>query len=612
MAIVWLSLCALLLLVPKLMLVAYMNEFLWANFGLASVLLVLTQDVALSLAVTAFLILVLHKPTLPRLGIAYAATAGLLALLLLDARVRQLWLQPTSLDLIRYSWKFAPDLTSGVDMFFKFPSGLAASFRKWFVYVMAIQFVCFMPAAVFLRRRFRCPTAPRLRARHAAGILAGLSILAALASVRIPSHMYSAEKNIITAGILDLWRAPAALGSEEAAEACDQQLHPPPSPSSRPAGEPSRRPFKNLALFMLESVRWKGLNLRGAEPTVTPTLRRLAIQGTLARCYVSVPHSSKALFATLTGWYACSGVEILEGTRLRTPSVIWSLREQRGARTYCFSVQNLLFENTNGILMSCGVETRFGPHELRRLVGDVDGPRSSFGDSDELLVEAVTRVIPRDNVPFAAVIITLAAHHPYDYPDKPAGVPATVEHYWKSVAYLDQTIDRILQNLSDAGLLDDTLVVLVGDHGESFGEHGTFIHNNSLYEEEITVPLILWSADGRLTCEETLVARQIDIAPTVADLMNVHDARHLRQGTSLFDPHGDRTIYVSSFFDDFCLGLIDGDEKFIWYPAEDRLQHFNLRTDPAETQDLPVDPALSQTVKNRLTALSAYQKRALR
>ena len=68
-------------------------------------------------------------------------------------------------------------------------------------------------------------------------------------------------------------------------------------------------------------------------------------------------------------------------------------------------------------------------------------------------------------------------------------------------------LEPFLAGLRERKLLDDTLVVIVGDHGESFGEHGSYVHNNSLYEEETTVPLIFWSVDGRLRHDETLIGQ---------------------------------------------------------------------------------------------------------
>lgn len=63
--------------------------------------------------------------------------------------------------------------------------------------------------------------------------------------------------------------------------------------------------------------------------------------------------------------------------------------------------------------------------------------------------------------------------------------------YDGSIAYVDQQVHNLLEGLQRRGLLDNTLVVITSDHGEHFGEHGRFIHGNSLYRELLHVPLVM-------------------------------------------------------------------------------------------------------------------------
>ena len=66
-----------------------------------------------------------------------------------------------------------------------------------------------------------------------------------------------------------------------------------------------------------------------------------------------------------------------------------------------------------------------------------------------------------------------------------------IDAYDGCIAYLDQEIGRMLAALSDRGILDNTLVIVVGDHGEEFAEHGILEHSGSLYLPSLHVPLIL-------------------------------------------------------------------------------------------------------------------------
>ena len=70
--------------------------------------------------------------------------------------------------------------------------------------------------------------------------------------------------------------------------------------------------------------------------------------------------------------------------------------------------------------------------------------------------------------------------------------------YDAEIAYWDAQFDALMSRLGREGILDDTVVVVVADHGEEFLEHGMFMHGYQLYDELIRVPLLI-SAPGRLS-----------------------------------------------------------------------------------------------------------------
>ena len=63
--------------------------------------------------------------------------------------------------------------------------------------------------------------------------------------------------------------------------------------------------------------------------------------------------------------------------------------------------------------------------------------------------------------------------------------------YDGAIAYLDHELGRLLAELRERGLLDDTLLIVTSDHGESLGEHGLMSHGNSLYLTLLRVPLVI-------------------------------------------------------------------------------------------------------------------------
>jgi arylsulfatase A-like enzyme len=115
--------------------------------------------------------------------------------------------------------------------------------------------------------------------------------------------------------------------------------------------------------------------------------------------------------------------------------------------------------------------------------------------------------------------------HPFDgegyarvaNPNPPASVADKYRQlYDGEIGYLDEHLGRLLADLKRRGLYDRMLIVLTGDHGEEFHEHGGWWHGTTLYDEQIHVPLIMkppaGSTRGRVVDELTT---SLDITPTI-------------------------------------------------------------------------------------------------
>jgi arylsulfatase A-like enzyme len=70
--------------------------------------------------------------------------------------------------------------------------------------------------------------------------------------------------------------------------------------------------------------------------------------------------------------------------------------------------------------------------------------------------------------------------------------PQYVDVYDGAIRYVDESIQHLLTQLNERGMLENTIVVFTADHGQEFGDHGLYGHNESLYRGEIQVPLIIW------------------------------------------------------------------------------------------------------------------------
>ena len=108
------------------------------------------------------------------------------------------------------------------------------------------------------------------------------------------------------------------------------------------------------------------------------------------------------------------------------------------------------------------------------------------------------------------------------------------ELIYKDMIYFnDHQIGVLMEELKKMGLYEDMLLILTGDHGEAFGEHGVTCHGKVPHDEQIRVPLIMKFPFSRFTGEVSSIVQHIDIAPTVLDYLGLPVGSGGRQGRSL-------------------------------------------------------------------------------
>jgi arylsulfatase A-like enzyme len=189
-----------------------------------------------------------------------------------------------------------------------------------------------------------------------------------------------------------------------------------------------------------------------------------------------------------------------------------------------------------------------------------------------------------------------------------------LNRYLNAVASTDSLIARLVGAIDDLNLPNHTLVIVTGDHGEAFGEHGRLSHDFTIYDEEVHIPLIFIDPkNARSGTRVTRIGRQIDIAPTILQMLGYQPPTEW-QGSSLFGSNISRRAYLFSSWASFTLGLVDGDFEYICDFDKDRVELYDLLTDPGEKRDLSRDPIYSARMKEdqlRLQAWLSFQNRYL-
>ncbi len=125
-------------------------------------------------------------------------------------------------------------------------------------------------------------------------------------------------------------------------------------------------------------------------------------------------------------------------------------------------------------------------------------------------------------------------------PFTPAEVQEVVDDYDSTIAYVDSEIGRALGHVKKAGLYDDSLIVILADHGEAMYEHRAWGHSMNVFEETVHVPLLVkFPASMNLKGRVRTVVQLTDVFPTLADLFG---QRITLPGKSLLEAVNGETI----------------------------------------------------------------------
>ena len=190
-------------------------------------------------------------------------------------------------------------------------------------------------------------------------------------------------------------------------------------------------------------------------------------------------------------------------------------------------------------------------------------------------------------------------HAPYEPPEPYASRYAS-QPYDGEVAWTDELVGRLDTALSRLGIRERTLMALTADHGEALGEHGEPVHGFFLYQATLRVPLIMRGPGVRPGVRIPVVARSVDIFPTLLDLAGVAapSSAHARSGRSLAPAlRGTVSLDEAPAFAESLTprihygwsdlrSLRDGRWKFIRAP---RPELYDLVRDPGETRNLVHD-----------------------
>ena len=166
--------------------------------------------------------------------------------------------------------------------------------------------------------------------------------------------------------------------------------------------------------------------------------------------------------------------------------------------------------------------------------------------------------------------------------------------FYAQCTYIDHQIRLLIGELREEGLLDDTIVMITGDHGDMLGNHGMW-SKPPMLEWSAHIPMILLpTAAGACHHQrDDRLAELRDVMPTLLELCDL-PLPDTVEGASLVGDHRRDHLYCEHWEDERAMRMVRaGPHKLIYYPAGNRVQLFDVEADPQELHDLADDAALA-------------------
>jgi len=378
----------------------------------------------------------------------------------------------------------------------------------------------------------------------------------------------------------------------------------------------------NILMISLDTLRPDHLTLYGYQRDTSPYMTEFARQGVVFdQAFSQSPKTATSHMTIFTGLYpSVHGIENLSEENRRLSDEIPTLAallSQAGYRTEAIVGGG----NVSGELgFDRGFDVYSGSSDAEDLFQQADGVLARLAEASEpFFVFLHTYEVHDPYVPnpeFARLyadpeyageivsskdeLVELAGGQEYwqQYnaywsrvdPSSSADAQHLRDLYDAEIRFTDEVLAAFNQRLSEMGLLENTILVLLSDHGEEFFEHGSVLHN-TLYQEVLQVPLVfrlpaaLGVQPGQRIQE---IVRLIDIKPTLLEAVGVSAPDHL-QGRSLLavmrgEDKEPRPVFSERIKDEKRFALQVGNWKYIRHSGGEEL--YDLSQDPREQIDV--------------------------
>ena|GEM_PF-1034354 len=370
------------------------------------------------------------------------------------------------------------------------------------------------------------------------------------------------------------------------------------------------------------NVLWLILESTGSryifEPTETgqipmPFLKKFAYESWWMQNHHSTSNSShRSVFSLFTGLYPSFDASYFCITpRVSLPTIV-----------------SFLSPNYDRFLTTPGDLRSYFPRELLVRSGlselrgkqDFDKERPDDASDVDSELEALGSFLTRLRKapePFFGVYYSYLPHFHYEDRGEKYRVAPDLEsprdRYLNNLRTLDEIISKIILALKEQGRFERTVIAIVGDHGEAFGQHEFFTHANDSHQEQLMAPWILRvpGASPRVISE---VTSHVDVLPTLLDVLELPYEEQLIQGESLLRKERQRKYIFAVGNEETRTSIAQDGVKLQQLLRRDRCRVYDLQADPQEETPLSCERrpeqhhALADFSRHQAPTLSAYSQ----
>jgi arylsulfatase A-like enzyme len=473
------------------------------------------------------------------------------------------------------------------------------------------------------------------------GALVVLGVMAYLVLRLLAERQRLAASPVVVVGAVALLTGVALAGAGTAT-----------APHGKPApliGQAPKGP--NVILIAIDTLRADHLSAYGYGKSQSPAIDTLAADGTrFAKAYAQASWTRPSFATIFTSLYPSShqavhksdvlpdGVvtvaEVMQAANYRTAAFVNNINIaplfnfQQGFDEYVFLEPEFFF----GASEAAAQLTVYNQLRLvrERYLSDVKHVENYYQPATVVTDRGLDWIARNGDRPFFLMLHYMDPHDPYfEHPWNGRGLARVANPnpdgrladeykaaYDGEIRYLDGEIARLLAELEKSGVYDESVIVLTADHGEEFHEHGGWWHGQTLFEEQIAVPLIVRAPGGpRGVVNETLVS-SLDIAPTALALAGVPVPEGMQGrplGLEADAPAPRDHVFAESALEGNVLTAYRNEEWKLLEanPGNPRglppQQLFDVATDPREQHDLATTKSdMASTLAANLAAVQSH------